>query len=174
MIFPLPTSCMSGHPGSAYKSLVIAVSSGVRWGHIPPWGKQTCFLLKKESPWGIANCPKWLFGKRQHVELRLCGIPTWGQLFVQNISIAHLNPNKIVIRGASVYFCVTERKIETERQRQKKAGRLERREFSSQVLKNTTSFQEVEMILQTFPFNSTLDVFSQTSLCVDFTDCFSC
>lgn len=38
---------------------------------------------------------------------------------MQNISIAHLNPNKTVIRGASVYFCVRERKIETERQSEK-------------------------------------------------------
>ena len=39
MIFPLPASYMGGHPGSAYTSLAIAVSSGVRWGHIPPQEK---------------------------------------------------------------------------------------------------------------------------------------
>lgn len=136
MIFSLPTSYMGGHPGSAYKSLVIAVSSGVRWGHIPPRGKQTCFLLKRDPPGVSRTVPNAYLERGSMSNCDFVAFQTLDQLFVQNISIAHLNPNKTVIRGASVYFCVRERKIETERQSEKGRQSREERIFFSSVEKH--------------------------------------
>lgn len=110
-------------------------------------GEIDLFSIKEGIPLGYCELSQMAIWKEAACRIATLWHSNLGPVIVQNISIAHLNPNKIVIRGASVYFCVRERKIETERQRQKKAGRLERREFSSQVLKNTTSFQEVEMTL---------------------------
>lgn len=139
MIFPLPTSYMGGHPGSAYAPLAIAVSSGVRWGHIPPQEKQTCFLLKRESPWGIANCPQWLFGKRQHVELRLRGIPTFGPGICAEYFNCTFESKENCYKGSKcVFLCV--RKEDRDRETETGKGRWTREEriFFSSVEKYNT------------------------------------
>lgn len=76
--------------------------------------------------------------------MRLRGIPTFGPGICAEYFNCTFESKENCYKGSKCVFVCVERKIETERQRQDKAGGLERREFSSQVLKNTTHFQEVE------------------------------